>query len=126
MSIVSSYRLCAGTKHLGGHHASVETHPEHAIAKRQRRGFGGVVAFEGRGDLAAGSRLVDACRVPRIAPSLGGVESLIEQPALMSCVELSPEERLRVGIKDALVRDSVGIEDAEDLIADAQQALDAA
>ena len=81
-------------------------------------GFGGVVSFEVRGDLAAGSRLVDACRIPRIAPSLGGVESLIEQPALMSFYELSTEERLQVGIKDSLVRYSVGIEDADDLIAD--------
>ena len=107
------------------HHASLESHPEHAIAKRQMRGFGGVVSFEIRGDLAAGSRLVDACRIPRIAPSLGGVESLIEQPALMSFFELSTEERLQVGIKDCLIRYSVGIEDADDLIADLQQALNA-
>ena len=62
------------------HHPSLPTHPEHAIATRQMRGFSSVVSFEIRGDLAAGSRLVDACRLPRIAPSLGGVESLIEQP----------------------------------------------
>lgn len=107
------------------HHASLESHPEHAIARRQMRGFGGVVSFEIRGDLAAGSRLVDACRIPRIAPSLGGVESLIEQPALMSFFELSTEERLQVGIKDSLIRYSVGIEDADDLMADLRQALDA-
>lgn len=106
------------------HHASLPTHPEHEIARRQMRGFGGVVSFEIRGDLAAGSRLVDACQIPRIAPSLGGVESLIEQPALMSFYELSTEERLQVGIKDALIRYSVGIEDAEDLIADLEQALE--
>jgi cystathionine gamma-synthase len=106
------------------HHPSLPTHPEHEIARRQMTGFGGVVSFEIRGDLAAGSRLVDACRLPRIAPSLGGVESLIEQPALMSFYELSTEERLQVGIKDSLIRYSVGIEDAEDLIADLRQALD--
>ena len=106
------------------HHPSLPTHPEHAIATRQMDGFGGVVSFEIRGDLAAGSRLVDACRLPRIAPSLGGVESLIEQPALMSFYELSTEERLQVGIKDSLIRYAVGIEDAEDLIADLRQALD--
>ncbi len=106
------------------HHPSLPTHPEHAIARRQMDGFGGVVSFEIRGDLAAGSRLVDACRLPRIAPSLGGVESLIEQPALMSFYELSTEERLQVGIKDSLIRYSVGIEDAEDLIADLRQALE--
>ena len=106
------------------HHPSLPTHPEHAIAARQMGGFGGVVSFELRGDLAAGSRLVDACRIPRIAPSLGGVESLIEQPALMSFYELSTEERLQVGIKDSLIRYAVGIEDADDLNADLRQALD--
>lgn len=106
------------------HYPGLSSHPEHEIATRQMRGFGGVVSFEVRGDLAAGSRLVDACRVPRIAPSLGGVESLIEQPALMSFYELSTEERLEVGIKDCLVRYSVGIEDAADLIADLEQALE--
>jgi cystathionine gamma-synthase len=106
------------------HHPSLPTHPEHDIARRQMKGFGGVVSFEIRGDLAAGSRLVDACRIPRIAPSLGGVESLIEQPALMSFYELSTEERLQVGIKDCLIRYSVGVEDADDLIADLEHALE--
>ncbi len=106
------------------HYPSLPSHPEHEIAKRQMSGFGGVVSFEVRGDLAAASRLVDACRIPRIAPSLGGVESLIEQPALMSFYELSTEERLQVGIKDALVRYAVGVEDADDLIADLEQALE--
>jgi cystathionine gamma-synthase len=106
------------------HYPSLKTHPEHDIAKRQMRGFGGVVSFEIRGDIHAGTRLVDACRIPRIAPSLGGVESLIEQPALMSFYELSTEERLQVGIKDSLIRYSVGIEDAVDLIADLRQALE--
>ncbi|MGD9762839.1 MAG: PLP-dependent aspartate aminotransferase family protein [Candidatus Binatia bacterium] len=106
------------------HHPSLPTHPEHTIAARQMDGFGGVVSFELRGDLAAGSRLVDACRLPRIAPSLGGVESLIEQPALMSFYELSTEERLQIGIKDSLIRYAVGIEDADDLIADLRQALE--
>jgi cystathionine gamma-synthase len=106
------------------HYPSLESHPEHAIAKRQMRGFGGVVSFEIRGDIDAGSRLVDACKIPRIAPSLGGVESLIEQPALMSFYELTTEERLQVGIKDSLIRYSVGIEDADDLIADLRQALE--
>ncbi|HVM97453.1 MAG TPA: aminotransferase class I/II-fold pyridoxal phosphate-dependent enzyme [Candidatus Acidoferrales bacterium] len=106
------------------HYPSLDSHPEHEIAKRQMRGFGGVVSFEVRGNLTAASRLVDACQIPRIAPSLGGVESLIEQPALMSFYELTTEERLQVGIKDTLVRYSVGIEDSADLIADLQQALD--
>ena len=80
--------------------------------------------FEVAGDLEATSRVVDACRIPQIAPSLGGVESLIEQPALMSFYELTTEERLQVGIKDNLIRYSVGIEDAEDLIADLAAALE--
>jgi cystathionine gamma-synthase len=88
------------------------------------RGFGGVVSFEIAGDLKATSRVVDACRNPQIAPSLGGVESLIEQPALMSFYELTTEERVMVGIKDNLIRYSVGIEDTADLIADLAAALD--
>src|SRR5215510_9493570 len=106
------------------HYAGLPTHPQHQIARRQMRGFGGVVSFEVAGDLETTSRVVDACRIPQIAPSLGGVESLIEQPALMSFYELTTEERLHVGIKDNLIRYSVGIEDPEDLIADLDAALD--
>jgi len=84
----------------------------------------GGFSFEIAGDLEATSRVVDACRIPQIAPSLGGVESLIEQPALMSFYELTTEERLMVGIKDNLIRYSVGIEDADDLIADLAAALE--
>jgi len=69
---------------------------------------------------------VDACAIPCIAASLGGVESLIEQPAIMSFYELTSEERLEIGIKDNLIRFAVGIEDADDLIADLAQALDCA
>ncbi len=105
------------------HYAGLASHPEHAIAKKQMRGFGGVISFEIAGDLDAASRVVDGCRIPRIAPSLGGVESLIEQPALMSFYELTTEERLLVGIKDNLIRYSVGIEDSDDLIADLEQSL---
>ncbi|MBM2803986.1 MAG: Cystathionine gamma-synthase [Deltaproteobacteria bacterium] len=106
------------------HYAGLPSHPEHAIARRQMRGFGGVVSFEFKGDLEATSRVVDGCSIPQIAPSLGGVESLIEQPALMSFYELSTEERLMVGIKDNLIRYSVGIEDSADLIADLAAALE--
>jgi cystathionine gamma-synthase len=106
------------------HYPSLASHPEHDIAKRQMSGFGGVVSFEIKGDIDSATRLVDACAIPRIAPSLGGVESLIEQPALMSFYELTTEERLQIGIKDTLVRYSVGVEDADDLIADLSQALD--
>jgi cystathionine gamma-synthase len=99
------------------------SHPSHEVATRLMRGFGGVVSFELDGDLAATSRFIDALKIPRIAPSLGGVESLVEQPALMSYFELTTEQREAVGIKDSLVRYSVGVEDVDDLIADILQAL---
>ena len=75
------------------------------------------------GGLDDASRFIDALTIPLIAASLGGVETLVEQPALMSYYELSTDERLAVGIKDNLVRLSLGIEDAADLIADLDQAL---
>ena len=116
--------LAAHPRVVAVHYPGLPTHPHHEVARRQMRGFGGVVSFEVAGDLDAASRVVDTCRIPQIAPSLGGVESLIEQPALMSFYELTSEERLRVGIKDNLIRYSVGIEDAEDLIADLAAALE--
>ncbi|RMF87175.1 MAG: aminotransferase class I/II-fold pyridoxal phosphate-dependent enzyme [Nitrospinota bacterium] len=106
------------------YYPGLPSHPHHAIATRQMRGFGGVVSFEIDGDLETTSRFIDRLKIPYIAPSLGGVESLVEQPALMSYYEMDPEERRRIGITDELVRLSLGIEDAEDLIADLQQALD--
>jgi cystathionine gamma-synthase len=99
------------------------SHPHHETAKRLMKGFGGVVTFEVDSDLTGTSRVVDACRIPRIAPSLGGVESLIEQPALMSFFELTTEQREAVGIRDNLIRYSVGIEATEDLLADLSEAL---
>jgi cystathionine gamma-synthase len=101
----------------------LKSHPDYAVATEQMSGFGGVVTFEVKGDLETTSQFVDRMRIPYIAPSLGGVESLIEQPALMSYYEKSTEERLEVGIKDNLVRFAVGIEDVDDLIADLEQAL---
>jgi cystathionine gamma-synthase len=105
------------------HYPGLASHPDHTIARRQMKGFGGVVSFELDGSLEDCSRFVDATKIPQIAPSLGGVESLIEQPALMSFYELTPEERARIGIKENLVRYSVGIEDTRDLIGDLAQAL---
>lgn len=107
------------------YYPGLESHPHHANAHRLMSGFGGVVSFELDSDLDGTSRFIDACRIPRIAPSLGGVESLIEQPALMSFYELTTEQRLAVGIKDNLVRMAVGIEDTAELIADLRQALEA-
>ena len=100
------------------------SHPNHQTAKRLMTGFGGVVTFEVDADLQGTSRFVDSCRIPRIAPSLGGVESLIEQPALMSYFELSTEEREAIGIRNNLVRYAVGIEDTDELIQDVLGALD--
>ncbi|MCX4240290.1 trans-sulfuration enzyme family protein [Paraliomyxa miuraensis] len=98
-------------------------HPDHENATRYLSGGGGVVSFELHGGLAAGTRLVDALRIPKLAPSLGGVESLVEQPALMSFFELSPDQRAAIGIGEGLVRLSVGVEDPEDLEADLRHAL---
>lgn len=105
------------------HYPGLKDHPDHTIAVEQMRGFGGVISFEIDGDLDATSHFIDRLRIPYIAPSLGGVESLVEQPAIISYYELSTEERLAVGIRNNLVRYSCGVEDAEDLIADLNQAL---
>jgi cystathionine gamma-synthase len=102
------------------------SHPDHAVAREQMKGFGGVVSFLVDGGLRDASRFVDACKLATIAPSLGAVETLIEQPALMSYFELTTEERAAIGIHDNLIRLAIGIEDADDLIADLAQALDAA
>jgi cystathionine gamma-synthase len=100
------------------------SHPNHGVARELMTGFGGIVTFAVKGSLDDVSRFVDGCRIPRIAPSLGGVESLIEQPALMSYFELSTEQREAVGISDDLVRYAVGLEDTDELVADALAALD--
>ncbi|MBN1963635.1 MAG: aminotransferase class I/II-fold pyridoxal phosphate-dependent enzyme [Anaerolineae bacterium] len=99
------------------------SHPDHATAAAQMSGFGGVVSFEVAGSLHDTSRFIDALRIPYIAPSLGGVESLVNQPALTSFYDKSPEERAALGIKDNLVRFAVGIEDTEDILDDLEQAL---
>lgn len=121
----------AMAKFLEGHpkveqvwYPGLPSHPCHETAQRLMDGFGGMVTFSIKGDIKLGSKFVDALAIPRIAPSMGGVESLVEQPALMSYFELTTEQRQEVGIKDNLVRYSVGIESAEDLIADLGQALD--
>lgn len=99
------------------------SHPDHAVARRQMSGFGGVVSFEIEGDGPAAARFIDALQFVHLAPSLGGVDSLIIQPALISYYDTPPEERLALGIRDELVRFALGIEDAADLIADLEQAL---
>ncbi|MEM7409530.1 MAG: aminotransferase class I/II-fold pyridoxal phosphate-dependent enzyme [Myxococcota bacterium] len=100
------------------------SHPDHGTAKKIMKGFGGVVTFELDTSLEGAFRFTDACEIPYLAPSLGGVESLIEVPALMSFWDRTSEERAALGIRDSLVRLSVGIEDPADLIADLAQALE--
>ncbi|XAR55889.1 Cystathionine gamma-synthase [Bertholletia excelsa] len=99
------------------------SHPEHSIAKKQMTGFGGVVSFEVDGDLMTTAKFIDALRIPYIAPSFGGCESIVDQPAIMTYWDLSQIERAKYGIKDNLVRFSFGVEDFEDLKADILQAL---
>jgi cystathionine gamma-synthase len=100
------------------------SHPYHEVAKRTMRGFGGLVTFLVKdADWRATARVVDAARIPRIGPSLGGVESLIEQPLVMSYYECSVEDRQRFGIPDNMIRLACGIENTDDLIADLKQAL---
>jgi cystathionine gamma-synthase len=103
---------------------ALESHASYEVAKQQMRGFGGVVSFIVEGGRAAAARVVDGCRLAKIAPSLGGVETLIEQPCLMSFSELSDEELERVGIDPALIRLSVGVEDPADVLADLMRALE--
>jgi cystathionine gamma-synthase len=104
----------------------LESHPSFSIASAQMQGGGAVVSFIVRGGRAAASRVVDAVRIPQIAASLGGVESLIEQPAIMSFFELSDDELNKIGIDPALIRLSVGIEETNDLVEDLVAALDRA
>ena len=99
------------------------SHPDHKVAIQQMKGFGGVVSFTVRGGLEATSRFIDHLQLSQIATSLGGTESLVIQPALMTYYEFSPEERAGMGIRDNLIRLALGIEDTDDLIADLAQAL---
>ena len=101
------------------------SHPQHELARRQMGGgFGGMVGAVVRGGLAEVTRFLTRCQVFVLAESLGGVESLIEHPAIMTHASVPPEVRQELGIDDGLVRLSVGIEAVEDLVADLAQALD--
>ena len=102
----------------------LESHPDHAVARGQMSGFGGVVSLEIAGDGPAASRFVDALRLAHIAPSLGGVDTLVIQPAIMSYFDTPPEQRRALGISDELIRLALGVEDTQDLIADLAQALE--
>ena len=108
------------------YYPGIESHPTHPVAAAQMRGYGSLITFTVKdADWKETSRIVDAAKIPRIAPSLGGVESLIEQPLVMSYYHCTPEEREAFGIADNMIRMSVGIEDGDDLIEDLRQALEA-
>ena len=117
-------KLAAHPKVARVHYPGLPSHPDHSIAVQQMSGYGGVVSFEIAGDLWTTAKFIDGCRLPYIAPSLGGVESLIEQPTIISYWDQGPEKRAEIGIKDNLVRFSTGIEDYEDIEADLLQSLE--
>ncbi|MGF9759709.1 cystathionine gamma-synthase [Microvirga sp. 0TCS3.31] len=99
------------------------SHPQHELAKRQMRGFGGIITARIKGGHDGATRFLERCQLFTLAESLGGVESLIEHPAIMTHASVPPEVRAELGIDDGLVRLSVGIEDADDLIEDLRSAL---
>jgi cystathionine gamma-synthase len=108
-------------KHV--YYPGLPRHPHHEIACQQMSGFGGVVTFDIRGGLATAKRFLDGLKLCFIAPSLGGVETLITHPGIVSYYGHTRQERYALGITDTLIRLAVGIEDAEDIIADLDQAL---
>jgi len=105
------------------YYPGLASHPQHDLAKRQMRGFGGMISFVLTGGLEASRKFLSACQIFTLAESLGGVESLIEHPAIMTHASIPAETRDRIGIADSLIRLSVGVEAADDLIADLDQAL---
>ncbi len=116
-------RLEAHPKARRVFYPGLESHPQHALARAQMRAFGGMISVELAGTLDGARRFLERCRLFALAESLGGVESLIEHPALMTHGSVPAGVRAALGIGDTVVRLSVGIEDADDLIADLEQAL---
>jgi len=106
------------------HFPGLESHPQHELAKRQMRDFGGMIAFELKGGYDAGIRFMDSVQLAMRAVSLGDAETLVQHPASMTHITYPPEERLKHGISDGLVRLSVGLENLDDLMDDIMQALD--
>eukprot|EP01111_Echinosteliopsis_oligospora_P004819 TRINITY_DN1789_c0_g2_i2.p1 TRINITY_DN1789_c0_g2~~TRINITY_DN1789_c0_g2_i2.p1 ORF type:complete len:429 (+),score=105.99 TRINITY_DN1789_c0_g2_i2:118-1287(+) len=103
----------------------LKSHPQHELAKKQMHGFGGMVSFYLKGGLSESRKFLENIKIFALAESLGGVESLIELPSVMTHASVPAEEREKLGISDSLIRLSVGIEDVEDLIKDIDQALSA-
>ncbi len=125
---------CAGALELAGwleKHPAIDrviypglkSHPQHALAKRQMDGFGGIISAEIKGGLKKAKRMLERCELFALAESLGGVESLIEHPAIMTHASVPSSARKRLGISDGLVRLSVGVEDIRDLRAELQEVL---
>lgn len=106
------------------HYPGLREHPQHALAARQMKGYGGMMSFELKGSMEEAKRLMEKLKIAFLATSLGGVETLVSQPSTMTHTQLTPAERDGMGIHDSLIRLSVGIEDREDLVADFKQALD--
>jgi cystathionine gamma-lyase len=104
----------------------LESHPQHALAKSQQRGFGAMISFVLKGGLDEARRFLSACQIFTLAESLGGVESLIEHPAIMTHASVPPDRRAALGIVDGFIRLSIGIEDESDLKADLERAFHAA
>lgn len=102
----------------------LESHPDHSLALKQMKGFGGIVSFTVRGDRTAACRVAESTSIFTLAVSLGGMESLIEHPASLSHAPLSDEEMKLAGIEPGLIRLSVGAEDVDDLLGDLDQALE--
>jgi len=105
------------------YYPGLPSHPQHSIAKRQMRGFGGVVSFEIKGDFEKTVKFAESLKLCALAASLGGTETLVTQPATSSHYFISPEQRRKAGITDQLIRLALGIEDPEDIISDLEQAL---
>jgi cystathionine gamma-lyase len=105
------------------HYPGLPSHPQHALAKRQMDAFGGMISVVLSGGESRARKFLEHCRLFTLAESLGGVESLIEHPGLMTHASIPAAQRRKIGIEDGLVRLSVGIEDVDDLIADLEQAL---
>ena len=105
------------------HYPGLESHQQHALAKRQMKGYGGLLAFEVKGGLDEVTRMFDHLKLVKLATSLGGVDTIATIPTISTHGSLSPEEKVKMGITDSLVRASVGIEDFEDLKRDFEEAL---
>jgi cystathionine gamma-lyase len=101
----------------------LKRHPQHALARRQMDGFGGIISIEVKGGLRKARRVLERCELFALAESLGGVESLIEHPAIMTHASIPPAHRKKLGISDSLIRLSVGVEDLVDLKSDLEFAL---